>query len=100
MEGSVDWEAIEADSAEFIDKYRTQNVAELELGGFTNELFALARKHRIRPVIDLALVIVAIVTSEGIAKMLNPDTNTWEEMTKFLTPLIAKHQKQQQQEVS
>jgi ubiquinone biosynthesis protein len=90
MEGTVDWEAIEADSARFIDKYRALNVAELELGGFTNELFALARKHRIRPVVDLALVIVAIVTSEGIAKMLNPDTNTFDEMTRFLTPLLAK----------
>lgn len=92
MEGTVDWEAIEADSADFIERYRTLNVAELELGGFTNELFALARKHRIRPVTDLALVIVAIVTSEGIAKMLNPDTNTFEEMTKFLTPLLARQQ--------
>ena len=86
----VDWDAIEADSAEFVARYRSQSAADLELGAFTNEIFALARKHRIQPVPELALVIVGTVTSEGIAKQINPNSNTFGAIAAFIGPLLAK----------
>jgi ubiquinone biosynthesis protein len=85
---NADWVQIEADSAAFVDKYRERNVAELEMGEFINETFALARKHNIRPVPELTLVLVGIVTAEGISKMLNPHVNTFAEMAQFLLPII------------
>jgi len=86
----VDWDEVQRDCDEFVSKYRSQNVNELEMGEFINETFVLARKHRIRPEPDLMLVLVGVVTSEGIAKMINPDNNTFEQMAGFLAPIIAK----------
>lgn len=84
----VDWAEIERDCDQFVAKYRALDVTTLELGAFVNELFGLARKHRVRPLPELALVIVGTVTSEGIAKMINPDSNTFEEMARFLAPIL------------
>jgi len=86
----VDWEQVELDCDKFVGKYRGQNVETLEMGEFINEVFALARRHRIRPEPDLTLVMVGIVTSEGIAKMINPNNNTFEQMAGFLAPIVAK----------
>jgi predicted unusual protein kinase regulating ubiquinone biosynthesis (AarF/ABC1/UbiB family) len=60
------------------------------MGKFINETFSLARRHNIRPVPELTLVLVGIVTAEGISKMLNPETNTFMEMAKYLMPIVQK----------
>jgi hypothetical protein len=38
----------------------------------------------------MALVMVAMVTAEGIGKQLNPHANPFEDMAAFLGPLLAK----------
>jgi ubiquinone biosynthesis protein len=90
-QSDVDWAAFEVDIASFIALFRSQNVAELELGQLTNALFALGRRYRVRPLPEFALVIVAMVTSEGIGKQLNPGANLFEDTAAFLMPLLAKH---------
>ncbi len=90
-QSNVDWPAFETDIASFIAVFRSQNVAELELGEMTNRLFALARRYRVRPLPEFALVIVAMVTAEGIGKQLNPETNLFEDTAAFLMPLLAEH---------
>jgi len=89
MEGT-DWDEIEKDSEGFVAQFRDQNTADLEMGKFINEVFAIARKHHIRPLPDMTLVLVGVVTSEGISKLLDPDVNTFHEMAVFLMPVIAK----------
>ena len=84
----VDWDAVERDIGGFIGEFRAQNVAQLEMGQFANRLFALARKHRVRPIPELTLVLAAIVTCEGLGKILNPHVNTWNEMATFLMPVV------------
>ena len=90
MDG-VDWDEIERDTAGFIEQFRNQNVANLEMGQFINEVFSLARKHEIRPIPDMTLVLVGVVTAEGISKILEPSVNTFHEMAVFLLPIIQKH---------
>jgi ubiquinone biosynthesis protein len=88
-QSNVDWSAFETDIGSFIAAFRGQNVSELELGEMTNTLFALARRYRVRPLPEFALVIVAMVTAEGIGKQLNPNTNLFEDTAAFLMPLLA-----------
>lgn len=88
---SVDWAAIERDSEAFVSQFRNRSVAELEMGVFIREVFAIARKHKIRPVPEMVLVLVGVVTAEGISKMLAPEVNTFHEMAAYLLPLIAKY---------
>ncbi|MSP62019.1 MAG: AarF/ABC1/UbiB kinase family protein [Myxococcales bacterium] len=85
----VDWPEVERDVGHFAAYFRSQNVAELEMGAFANKLFALGRKHRVRPLPEMTLVLAGVVTSEGLAKLLDPDCNTWQEMATFLLPVLA-----------
>lgn len=86
----VDWAKLEKDLDAFLVRFRKQNVAELELGELLSEILALGRRYRVRPVADMALVMVAMVTAEGIGKQLNPHANLFEDTAAFLMPLLAK----------
>jgi ubiquinone biosynthesis protein len=88
--GELDWAALEKDLDGMLVRFRTQNVAELELGELMNEILALGRRYRARPLADMALVMVAMVTAEGIGKQLNPHANLFEDTAAFLGPLLAK----------
>ena len=54
------------------------------------EILAIGRKYHVHPVPQLALLIVGMVTVQGIAKMLAPEVNDFQEMSKFLVPLLMK----------
>jgi ubiquinone biosynthesis protein len=88
--GEVDWVTLEKELDQFLVHFRAQNVAELELGELMNEILALGRKYRVRPLADMALVMVAMVTAEGIGKQLNPHANLFEDTAAFLGPLLAR----------
>jgi ubiquinone biosynthesis protein len=88
--GEIDWGTLEKELDEFMARFRGQNVAELELGELMNEILALGRRYRVRPLADMALVMVAMVTAEGIGKQLNPHANLFEDTAAFLGPLLAR----------
>lgn len=90
IEGSVDWAALEHDVGEFVARFRAQNIAELEMGIMANETFALARKYRVRPLADLALVLIGLVTAEGIGKQLHPGNNLFHDTATYIMPLLGK----------
>jgi ubiquinone biosynthesis protein len=88
--GEIDWTTLEKELGEFLSHFRKQNVAELELGALMSEILALGRRYRVRPLADMALIMVAMVTAEGIGKQLNPKANLFEDTAAFLAPLLAK----------
>jgi ubiquinone biosynthesis protein len=88
--GELDWAALEKDLDRMLGRFRSQNVAQLELGELMNEILALGRRYRARPLADMALVMVAMVTAEGIGKQLNPHANLFEDTAAFLGPLLAR----------
>ena len=55
-----------------------------------NELFAIGRRYHVRPLPDLTLVLVAMVTSQGIGKMLDPDVNVFAHVARHLVPILMK----------
>jgi ubiquinone biosynthesis protein len=88
--GEIDWEALRADVTAFAAKFRAQDTARLEYGELIAEMFAIGRKHHVRPVTDMMLVFVALITAQGIGKMLEPENNIWPEVGKFLIPILMK----------
>jgi ubiquinone biosynthesis protein len=86
----TDWQAVEIDVTLFVTTLRDRAIAELETSVLVGHLFALARKHRIRPMPELSLVLLGMVTIEGIAKRLDPSANTMQEVAAFLGPQIAR----------
>jgi len=87
---NVDWDAIGKDAEAFVQSFRRQNVSELEWSELINDVFGLARRHNIRPVPEMALVLVGVVTAEGLGKQLNPNGNSFQEMAQFLMPILAR----------
>jgi ubiquinone biosynthesis protein len=87
---NVDWAQLRADLDEFGRKFRVQDVARLDYGEMVGEILAIGRRYHVHPVPELALLIVGMVTVQGIGKMLAPEVNDFQEMSKFLVPLLMK----------
>ena len=87
---NVDWGRVRADLAQFFAKFRVQEMATLDYTEMTNEIMALGRRYHVRPVPELSLLLVGVVTVQGIGKMLMPEANDFEAMPAFLVPLLLK----------
>ena len=88
--GTINWEELRADVTVFAETFRKQDTARLEYGELISDMFAIGRKHHVRPVTDMMLVFVALITAQGIGKMLEPDNNIWPEVGRFLIPILMK----------
>ncbi len=88
--GEIDWATLRAEVGEFAIKFRSKDVAKLEYGELIGEMFAIGRKYKVRPVTDMMLVFVALVTAQGIGKMLEPDHNVFAAVAMFLMPILRK----------
>ena len=88
--GDTDWDALSKEVEAFALKFRGQNAAELDYGTLFNEMFAIGRRYDVRPVTDMTLVLVAMVTSQGIGKMLDPHVDVFSHVARYLVPILMK----------
>ncbi len=86
--GDVDWEALRKDVDEFATRFRAQDIGQLDYGVLINDMFALGRRYNVRPVTDMTLVFVGMITMQGIGKQLEPDVNVFNELAKYLMPVL------------
>lgn len=90
VEGTVDWAELEKDVTSFAAEFRGMSTRELEFGKLIDEIFAVGRKHGVRPVPEMTLMMVGLVTAEGIGKQLDPDVNSFQEVANYLVPVLAR----------
>ncbi|HEY5945062.1 MAG TPA: AarF/UbiB family protein [Kofleriaceae bacterium] len=88
--GEIDWESLRVEVTEFANKFRAKDAAKLEYGELIGEMFAIGRKHKVRPVTDMMLVFVALITAQGIGKMLEPGHNVFGAVAMYLIPILMK----------
>ncbi len=88
--GNIDWEALRTEVQAFSVKFRGKDVAKLEYGELIGEMFAIGRKYNVHPVTDMMLVFVALITAQGIGKMLEPEHNVFGAVAQFLMPILMK----------
>ncbi len=86
----TDWDQIRIDASTFIDRFRGKTQAELEWSQMLDQVFAIMRRHHLRPMPEVMLVMVGVVTAEGVGKMLEADVDTLSEMATFLLPILAR----------
>jgi ubiquinone biosynthesis protein len=86
--GEIDWVQLRVEVDAFAKKFRAQDVSKLEYGDLIGEMFAIGRKHRVRPVTDMMLVFVALITAQGIGKMLEPEHNVFGAVAAYLFPIL------------
>jgi ubiquinone biosynthesis protein len=84
-----DWAELEREVEVLFSHFRGQNLAELEIGALLDDLFGLMRKYQVRPLTELMLVIVAMITAEGMGKQLHPGDNLFESTAEYLGPRLA-----------
>jgi ubiquinone biosynthesis protein len=88
--GEIDWVALRADVEKFALNFRGKDTSKLEYGELFGEMFAIGRTHHIHPVTDMMLVFVALITAQGIGKMLEPEHNIFNTLAMYLIPILIK----------
>lgn len=86
--GEIDWASLRQDVDEFAKRFRAQDIGELDYGNLINDMFALGRRYHVRPVTDMTLVFVGMITAQGIGKMLEPSVNVFNELARYLLPVL------------
>jgi ubiquinone biosynthesis protein len=81
---SANLDAMENDLEQLMERFQRQTAAEVETSEFSNEVFGLFRKHKIRALPEITLVLVGTLTSEGIAKTLDPGRNSFQDIANYM----------------
>ena len=75
----------------FVDQYQGVPLKSLDLGAMLSDLVAILREHGLVLPSDLALLIKAFITLEGIGRQLDPDFDMAGEATPFLEQVLLAH---------
>lgn len=89
--GTVDDEQLMTRIEGFLDQYHGVPLKQLDLGGMLSELLAILRDFGLALPADLALLIKAFITLEGMGRQLDPDFNMAKEATPFLQRVLLAH---------
>jgi len=68
-----DMRQLEKDATEFMERYLFKSLKDIEIGKLLNRLMDLAARHQLRIPPDTFLMMKALATVEGVARMLDPD---------------------------
>ncbi|WP_262964798.1 ABC1 kinase family protein [Methylobacter psychrophilus] len=82
----TDEQVLTVDIEAFVDQYSSLSLKDLSLTAMMSDLMALLRDHKLMLPADLALLIKAYITLDGLGRHLNPDFNT----LVFAAPYIRK----------
>lgn len=88
--GKVDYPAFEDDVVELMEKYFTSaSLADVDFGEYLRELVAGAVRHNVRIPPDFTMFFKAMMTVEGIGKIVSPDLDLISECRPVIEQLIA-----------
>jgi len=88
IEGTVDWDQLTIDVEEMVSLFRGKSASELEFGQMIERVFAVGRKYNVRPFTEMTLIMVGLVTAEGIGKQLAPEIDSFSEVANYLLPIL------------
>ena len=72
-DGAVDEAGLKLEIQTFVDQYHGVALKQLKLGAMLSDLVAILRQHRLALPADLALLVKAFITLEGMGRELDPD---------------------------
>ncbi|MFO7717490.1 MAG: ABC1 kinase family protein [Thermodesulfobacteriota bacterium] len=83
-------DALEREILDILDIYHSLPLGEIQIGQILMELTSLLRLHRIQITTDLAMMVKAMVTAEGSARLICPDLNIINEARPLVERLFRK----------
>ncbi len=87
----VDSETLQPEIDAFVDQYHGVPLKHLDLGAMLSDLVAILREHGLALPPDLALLIKAFITLEGMGRQLDPDFDMAGEAAPFLEQVLLAH---------
>ena len=85
---NADIDALEAEIEAFVDQYYGVPLSQLSLGSMLTDVTAILREHRLALPSDLALLIKAFITLEGLGRGLDPEFHMAEEALPLLRKVM------------
>ena len=90
-DSSGDAEALRSEIEAFVDDYHGVALKKLDLGALLADVVAILREHGLALPPDLALMIKAFITLEGMGRQLDPDFDIAGEAAPFLREVLLAH---------
>jgi ubiquinone biosynthesis protein len=88
--GPVDYEKFEADVVEIAERYLVGvPLSEIQIGTLFAEIVGGATRHNVRMPTDFTMMFKAIITTEGMAKTIAPDTDPLELARPFIVRMVS-----------
>jgi ubiquinone biosynthesis protein len=88
--GPVDYEKFEADVVEIAERYLVGlPLSEVQIGTLFAEIVGGATRHNVRMPTDFTMLFKAILTTEGMAKSIAPDTDPIELARPYIMQMVA-----------
>lgn len=85
---NADIDTLEAEIEAFVDQYYGVPLSQLSLGSMLGDVTAILREHHLALPSDLALLIKAFITLEGLGRGLDPDFHMAEEALPLLRKVM------------
>ena len=79
-EKSVDKDALQRDLLELLDQYHALPLKDMDIGRFLMRGLALLRDYRLQLPRDMVVMVKALLTAEGTARLADPELNIIEEI--------------------
>ncbi|WP_374246954.1 ABC1 kinase family protein [Zoogloea sp.] len=87
----ADGDTLRADIDRFVDEYHGVPLKQLDFGAMLGDVVGILREHGLALPPDLALMIKAFVTLEGLGRQLDPDFDIAGEAAPYLREVILAH---------
>ncbi len=87
----ADTETLQAEIDAFVDQYHGLQLQKLDLGRMLSELVTIMRDHALMLPADLAMLIKAFITLEGVGRQLNPAFDMTSAAAPILEQVLAAH---------
>ncbi len=85
--GEVDRQRLEQELLDLLDTYHSLPLNQVNLGTLLLEIVGVIQEHRLQLPSDLAIMIKALITAEGTARLLYPQLNVVREAEPFIRSL-------------
>ena len=86
-EGAVDQRSLDRDLLDVLDSYYAVPIKEMNIGHLLMDVVELLRKHRLSLPADLVIMVKALVTAEGTARLIYPDLDILSEAKDYISEL-------------
>ena len=79
-EEPVDKDALQRDLLDLLDQYHALPLKEMDIGRFLMRVLSLLREYRLQLPMEMVVMVKALVTAEGTARLADPELNIIEEI--------------------